>query len=347
MVRGVGTARRIMRRLSRWSQPRALVLIYHRVAELPLNPQSLAVSPEHFAEHLAVLRDRSRPMRLLELVQYLREGCVPHRAVVVTFDDGYADNLATAEPLLRRYDVPATVFVTAGCLGQEQEFWWDELDRLLLRPGTLPPVLEVTLGGRTHRWDLGDAARYDEDASHRHRGWSVHAGRDPTSRHRLYRWLLAALRPLPEVDRQQVRAALRAWAGDPGGSRATHRVLSAAELPLLEEGGLIDIGAHAYTHQVLATLPVAEQRREIAGSRERLEEIVAHPVRSFAYPFGAPVDYGIDAVALVRDAYFDCACTVVASPVWNDTDAYQLPRLHAGDWPAHVFARRLERWFRG
>ena len=65
-------------------------------------------------------------------------GDVPSAGVVVTFDDGYADNFHNAKPLLERYEIPATVFVTTGYLQDQREFWWDELERILLQPGTLP-----------------------------------------------------------------------------------------------------------------------------------------------------------------------------------------------------------------
>jgi peptidoglycan/xylan/chitin deacetylase (PgdA/CDA1 family) len=89
------------------------------------------------------------PIPLQQLVEALQEGKVPARAVVVTFDDGYPDNLHEAMPLLERYDISATMFVTAGQLGSQREPWWDELDRLLLQPGILPPKLRLNINGST------------------------------------------------------------------------------------------------------------------------------------------------------------------------------------------------------
>ena len=66
------------------------------------------------------------PMQLAELVAGVGSDNLPRRAVAVTFDDGYADNLYNAKPILTALDVPATVFVTTGNLGKQ--FWWDELD---------------------------------------------------------------------------------------------------------------------------------------------------------------------------------------------------------------------------
>ena len=110
-------------------QSRSLVLMYHRIANVRPDPWSLCVSPDHFAEHLHVLQNYHR-VRL----DQLRPGgwsIRPQLSVAITFDDGYADNLHEAARLLSRYDTPATFFVTTGYIGAGQEFWWDELERVV------------------------------------------------------------------------------------------------------------------------------------------------------------------------------------------------------------------------
>ncbi len=111
------------------------ILLYHRVTEVPSDPWALSVTPDHFAGHLEILREYTRPISLQQLSQGLREGNLPDCSVVVTFDDGYADNLLNAKPLLERYDVPATVFLATGLVEHWREPWWDELEQLLLQPG--------------------------------------------------------------------------------------------------------------------------------------------------------------------------------------------------------------------
>ena len=196
---------RTMKRAVQWTRNRfvrrALVLLYHRVADLPSDPQLLCVTTQHFAEHLEVLRKRGHPMGLQQLVQALRARNLPHRAVAITFDDGYADNLRNAKRLLEGHDIPATVFVTTGYVGHEREFWWDELDRLLLQPGTLPDRLRLSIDGSTWHWELGLAAHYSKDDYERHRSWNVLGKEDPTPRQRLYRSLHRLLYALPDGKR--------------------------------------------------------------------------------------------------------------------------------------------------
>ena len=115
---------RTFRRLRHAVIPGGLILVYHRVVELPsVNQSPLSVTTEAFASHLEVLRKHAYPMKLSAFIHALRAGTLPPRAVVVTFDDGYANNLFQAKPLLERFDIPATVFVTSGLLGTHREFW--------------------------------------------------------------------------------------------------------------------------------------------------------------------------------------------------------------------------------
>src|SRR3954469_24009177 len=129
---------RLTGRLRRYLSSNAVILMYHRVADLDADPWGLSVSPTHFEEHLRVLRSLGTVMSLTQLVDGLQQGRIPRRAVVVTFDDGYADNVEVALPLLEQHRVSSTVFLASGAIDRQREFWWDELERILLQPGRLP-----------------------------------------------------------------------------------------------------------------------------------------------------------------------------------------------------------------
>ena len=315
-----------------------LVLLYHRIASPSVDPWRLSVSPAHFAEHLAVIKRVGRAMPLRELAMALRSGKRLRDAVVVTFDDGYADNLRAARSLLDRHDVPATVFVTSGALGTAG-FWWDRLARTLLTPGTLPKKLRLQAGGATHRVTLGDDAVWDDAAAARHPEWEPWGDEHPTARHKAYRTFYDALFALEAEERERALAALPKPAD---GKDA--RPLSVAELHALGDDGFVEIGCHTRTHPVLARLEPTTQRQEIRHARRDLEAIIGTPVTSFAYPFGRRSDYDAGTVALVRDAGFSCACANFDGLVDARTDRFQLPRFQVRDWDGDGFAAALRAW---
>jgi len=344
-IPGVGRLRRLAKDAVNLFGPRAIILLYHRVAELPADPQLLSVSSKQFAEHLQVLREFGCPLQIKQLVRALQDGKLPRRAVLVTFDDGYADNLHHAKPLLERYNTPATVFITTGLVGQCRELWWDELERLLLQPGTLPEKLCLNINGSVREWNLGRASHYPDESFQQHRHWNVEMKNDPTPRHRLYRSLCLHLRSLSEGDRRDILDELVAWAGAESKGRVTHRMLSPEEVVRLADGNLVEIGAHTVTHPVLSSINTDMQRAEISQSKADLEEVLGRRVSHFAYPYGTRSDYSKETVAIVREAGFEATCSNFPGWVRNEANLYELPRYLVRDWDGEEFCRRLKEWF--
>jgi peptidoglycan/xylan/chitin deacetylase (PgdA/CDA1 family) len=264
------------------------------------------------------------------LAQGLQAGSLPKRAVAVTFDDGYADIADHAMPLLERYQIPATVFVATGYIGRE--FWWDELERLVLSPAILPDRLCLTVNGSTLEWPVDDP----DDLTPK-KG-------ETSPRQRLLRSLYGLLLTLSYKERRKALKCLRAWAGSESHNAPYPRALTRGELIELARGGLVEIGAHTVTHPVLTELPTAAQRVEIRGSKAYLEELLGQPVTSFSYPNGASSD---ETLTIVRDAGFSSACASSHGVVWRGTGPFQLPRFWIQDWDGAMFSRWLRRWLRG
>lgn len=109
-------------------QRRIVVLGYHRISDSSADRHGLAVAPHRFEQQMAAVVRLARVIRLKDLADAFAATAAGKPQVVVTFDDGYADNLSAALPVLERFGIPATVFVVSGYLGRE--FWWDELARL-------------------------------------------------------------------------------------------------------------------------------------------------------------------------------------------------------------------------
>ena len=335
--------RKVLERIANRILTGPVILMYHRVADVGADPWSIAVSPANFAEHLQVLRRHCEPLPLGKMADLLRERRLPPRAVGLSFDDGYADNLHNAKPLCARYDVPGTVFVTTGTIGAAREFFWDELERILLEPGTLPRELVLQLGGRTHRWSLGDDAIYTAEACQRHRTQQV-GDPAPTRRHAVYAELYRLIDALPFAARELALDALRAWAQLPPSDRRLAHPMDADEIRSLADGRLVEVGAHGVTHRALSALPSREQAVEIRDSKRVLEEILGAPVAGFTYPHGR---LGEPTAQIAREAGFAYACSTVNRSIRPSADPYAIPRVFVKNWNGEQFAKRLSRHIRG
>jgi peptidoglycan/xylan/chitin deacetylase (PgdA/CDA1 family) len=319
----------------------SMILLYHRVAALDTDPQLLAVTPENFAAHLDFLREFATPMSLGDLVRATRAGAAPRNAVAITFDDGYADNLQFASPLLHARDIPATVFVATAGSANTSEFFWDDLDRIFLQPGDLPPSLQLEVGPATIDLALHEDAQYSPTASARHQDWNVTLSNNPTARHRAYRTLCAALHNATIEERNRALHQLHKWSKLSSKPRPSHRMMTPADLHHLTRSGLIDIGGHTVHHPLLSRESPDIQHREIQDCKTTLQSILNREVTSFSYPFGGRRDYTPDSIATVQQAGFLHACSNFPGHLLPGQDFYQLPRMLVRDWPGEQFRHWL------
>jgi peptidoglycan/xylan/chitin deacetylase (PgdA/CDA1 family) len=315
--RALHAARRAGNRLVNLFDPPILVLAYHRVADLERDPQALAVGAERFRAQLRFLRNHYQLLRLED--SWPR---VERPAAIVTFDDGYADNVTAALPILEQEKVPATFFVSVGAVESGREFWWDELERWLLTEGALPNPIEI-----------GDGL--DRDA------WSTLTLAD---RRKLYDTLHSRLRGALPARRERLLEALRAAFGGVASPRPTHRPLSVAEVARLGRSRWASVGAHGVSHTPFAALPLEEQREEMQTSRERLQTWSGADVTSFSFPFGGRRDFTHDSVRLAREVGFRRVAANAPGQVHRWTDPFLVPRFLVRDWNEQRFASELTRF---
>lgn len=324
--------------------PRAVILLYHRVASPAIDPLLLAVTPGHFTDHLAILRREYHPITLAELGEACAENRIPDRAVAITFDDGYADNLRAAAPILERYRQHATVFITGACL-EGVPLFYDELERILLWTPILPKKIRIRVNGRVREWELGDWSRRPKKPDDDYLRWTMERSSDPTPRHRCYRELFNILRAAPVQVRTRTMASLRKATGVKRDRTALRLLMTKADIRRATRGKTLEIGAHTRNHPALNWLTAKKQREEIVSGKRLLERTIGREVRAFAYPYGSPWDVTPETVQLAREAGFATACGNYPGPVDSESDLLWLPRCLVRDWSGEEFEQRMREFF--
>jgi peptidoglycan/xylan/chitin deacetylase (PgdA/CDA1 family) len=292
------------------------ILFYHRIAEGIDDPFKLCVSPDRFAAHLDEIARYGEPSTLAELsLPSLRP------RIVVTFDDGYADNLTNAVPIAEAKGVPITIFVTSGVLGRDNGFWWDRLGTLLRsRPSA---IREITLpaGRGSVRIGLGSFSRRKDLQSVR--------------RHLL---------PLPVAEIHGILDAVSEQWGISAAPPPDARPLTLFEFDQLASSKVVTIGAHTVDHVRLRGLEAADQQPTISSSKRQLEQLTGQMVSHFAYPYGGKDAFDDHSVDAARAAGFETACTTIEGNANSTSDPFRLPRRKVKNWSRLGFKAALERW---
>lgn len=294
-------------------------LTYHRVATLSedsdLNPRLISAEPSSFEAQLRWLRRRHAVVSLADVLAAVdRRKGLPRRAVLITFDDAYADLADHAIPILRTLGLPATVFVpTAFPNHPERSFHADRLHRAFTRSARtdLPMIKGVEL-------PIGS----------------------PDERRASLRKTQHLVKSLPHDEADALVEHLCTELGVPPYDRKS--VLSWDELRELARNGFT-IAAHSRSHAMLTRLPLPEVRREASAAYEDLVRELGVVLPVFCYPNGSHDD-GV--VAAVREAGYRLAFTTRDGE--NDVavdDPMRLRRTNiTRKTSGPIFRLRLTRW---
>ena len=284
-----------------------LILAYHGVVEMPLDPPCpwMVVEAE-LARQLKWLVNRYQVMRLDDVVARLRDGQpLPDRVVVLTFDDGYASVRQRALPLLQCLRVPATVFLVTSSFDSPELLWHDQLYLALARSA----VTEL---------DLGDDG----------------GGRYVLGTHGLAQGALPAiaqfLKTLPAFEKADVLASiLHRLEAQPATSdnRETFATLTAAELEEITQSGWLSVGAHAHHHEILTRLDRESRSHEVCNSMARFQQLLSVQSVPFAYPNGQLGDFDDSLKELIRNSGFSCGVTTISGLNAAADDLFALKRI--------------------
>lgn len=307
-------------------RPCATILMYHSISEPSSDRihRSIVVSPATFEFQMAYLASRAKVIPLEEYVVARREGTsLEHSSVIITFDDGYKDNFTNAFPVLAKYGLPATFFVSTEYIGTGRVKWEDRLNAMVRRSPAAAVSVKVEPTGEPVQFDLTGEAQ---------RGKAVNRmirtlGGLPSSARR---------QALEQLD-QQLEEAVDFPKGE-------DLMLSWDEIREMAVVPGISFGAHGASHCRLSQLSSEAIDGEIGGSKREIEREIQAPVSHFSYPYGEPSDFDQSSVEALKAHGFHCAITTVYGTNDTRTDPFRLKRIGVPNQVGQGFAAGL--WLR-
>lgn len=270
--------------------PKFAILCYHRVGTGGV-PYYSELEPRVFEAQMAFLRRAYRVVTLDQLCHELNdgdpEGTSGDQAVAITFDDGYRDLYTHALPILRKYNLPATVYLTAAAIETGEVSWYDRIFAQVMssRSETFefegPTLRRFTLSSRASR---------------------LHAAAE---------FIRTMRRSYPNQQRIAACAEFERTNEMPS-EVLKDRMLTWSQIREMQESG-ISFGAHTMSHPAVGRLSMNECHEELAQSKKLLEERLQRSVEHFAFPFGLPSDLSPETCSLISSYGYRSA----ASTVWG------------------------------
>jgi len=271
-----------------WGKDRLTVLAYHRVhepAEFEFFRPLISSTPGAFARQMDIIAEGYNAISLDDLLAWMAGvGSLPPNAALITFDDGYRDNLEKALPILREREMPAVLFLSTDYVGRDRPFYWDSAAYFFYHTDAAEADLPI-LGPRSWVSSTGVCAE----------------------------WIDAVKRG-PQEQREEETARLGEVLGVTM-PRSVGRgdLLTWDEVRAMGSSGF-SFGSHTLSHAILTELSATQARRELVESRARIEDELNESIRTLAYPNGTATDFNPQVEEMAKDAGYSAAFTLAPGP---------------------------------
>ncbi|SFV32050.1 polysaccharide deacetylase family protein [Thermoflavifilum thermophilum] len=306
----------------------AIVLMYHHIGQVHASdPWNMCVDRAAFEEQLHLLSSDYEVRPLMDLLEPA-EHVSGKPMICLSFDDGYLEHYTEVFPLLQRYRLPATFFISSGYLAggphQARICWWEVVDHVFLDHDPIPDLKGILPGpdvfDEQARMSLLVTPQVNDDMFAYH-AWHM---RMKVNSNRQDKWAKALLKKCGHT------------------TDILPAMLTEAHVREMAQSPYVTIGGHGFYHQILGLLPRRKQWKEIIENKQHLEELIGKPVEVFAYPHG---HYNELTPELVKKAGYKLACTTAAELDNPGITAHEIPRLWARSWTAEELHLLLEKLF--
>ncbi|WP_417581238.1 polysaccharide deacetylase family protein [Pelagibacterium sp.] len=289
------------------SSARGVIFTLHRVVPKPpaaFSPNSILQVRPDFLEAV-IVRARRAGFDIVDLDEAARRIAADETApfIVLTFDDGYRDNLVHALPILRKHAAPFTLYVPTGLIDGVGLVWWQALEDIIAANDVV--VFEMPKGPH-----YGDAGTLEQ-------------------KNATFARVYECYRKMPEPDREASIRALATRYGFDLGGHCRDLIMDWSELKEFAEDPLCTIGAHTVYHYELSKLPDHEMRAEIEQSANVLEAQFGRRPKHLSYPIGGVAAAGPREFAAASDLGFSTAVTTRPGGLYAEHASHlkALPRV--------------------
>ncbi|MBA7490682.1 hypothetical protein ES702_01223 [subsurface metagenome] len=275
----------------------AIILLYHGVTTERStgvrNSSGKHMYIDDFKYQMKYIKENCNTLALRDLLQLLEDGKeLPKRTVAVTFDDSFKNVFKNAYAILKKDNVPATLFITTGFVGTERIIWTDILELIIDNLDD-----EKTL--YTHLEDLGCNKRFCLTTVE--------------GKVEVLKKIKEFLKSVDEKTKDFfITRLINGYQDDVhAASLENYETLSWEDVRAMDEDPLIEIGSHTINHPILSRISLKEAETEIVSSKIKLQNELGHKVDLFSYPEGQESHYNESIIKLLKKNRFICGLSAI------------------------------------
>lgn len=276
------------------------IIPYHMIVDEP-NGFYPETSTSDFEKQIVHLSRNYRVVSLDEIVDRVKNRRPLRRCVAITFDDGFRDNYEIAYPILRKYNVPATIFLTTGYIENGTAPWFIKLRYIFMQTAKTHFHL-------SHNGAIISQPMHTKDEKFAASDRAMVCLKKCPDEERL-----------PLLDRLCDELEVKDFKG------LNNVMLTLDQIKEMSGNG-ISFGAHTVNHPILSRTSLEMAKREIRESKKTIEKKIGRPVTSFAYPFGKKAQYSSDLFPVLEKLGFTCAVTTEKFPNNCKINLFELNR---------------------
>ena len=288
-------------------RPQLLVVNYHRIGNRDttlFDPEIYSIDQQGLSDQIAFLKKNYDLLQPRDAVDIILGRVKPSAlSVMLTFDDGYLDNLTLAVPVLQAHKATAAFFLVTGYLDDpDQTTWWDETGWLVRK--CIGRKLTIS---QPEPWSVDVTAANVDD---------------------VIRDVLLRLRR-PGTDEKLLIKEMRLCVGMNGEAlnTGTRLLMNWAEARQLQDAGMT-IGLHTHTQSILAKLDEGQQRQELTTCQRLMRDRLGIEASLFAYPVGTRAAFTAATKRLVEDVGFEAAFSFYGGTnTFGEIDRFDVRRV--------------------